>query len=198
VLELDDGAQVIRQELEKKHLELQHVINKKLTAHIGKYNGYFSRLCIIWHCCEHPAGELPPVISADTAKRVAKFLHEFLFPQAVAFYAGVLGLADDHDRLSAVADYILAHKLERVTNRDVQRGDRTMRKLTKRDTEAIFQQLEALGWLRCSPARRSSDPPHWIVNPKVHELFTERAASEAARRRKVHEVMQGLGKMASS
>ena len=65
----------------------------------------------------------------------------------MAFYAGVLGLSNDHDRLANVADYILAHKLERITNRDVQRGDRTMRNLTRRETEAIFEQLEAFGWV---------------------------------------------------
>jgi hypothetical protein len=102
-LEFDDAAQTIRQELERKHLELRQVINKKLAAHVGKYNGYFARLCIIWHCIEHVCGDLPDCISAGTAERVARFLHEFLFPHAVAFYAGVLGLADDHDRLSAVA-----------------------------------------------------------------------------------------------
>ena len=33
-------------------------------------------------------------------------------PHALAFYSGVLGLSNDHDRLANVADYILAHKLE--------------------------------------------------------------------------------------
>jgi hypothetical protein len=31
-----------------------------------------------------------------------------------------------------------------------------MRKLTKRDTDAIFQQLEALGWLDCIPLRKGA------------------------------------------
>lgn len=60
---------------------------------------------------------------------VADFLHGFLFPHAMAFYANVLGLSNDHDRLSNVADYILAHKLEKITVRDVARGDRSMRGL---------------------------------------------------------------------
>ncbi len=88
-----------------------------------------------------------------------RFLHGFLLPHATAFYAGVLGLADDHDRLSAVAGYILTHKLDEITNRDVQRGDRTMRRLTKRDTDLVFQQLEAFGWLTCIPGRRRIRPP---------------------------------------
>ena len=73
---------------------------------------------------------MPAIITEATARRVAGFLHGFLLPHALAFYAGVLGLSNDHDRLAAVAGYILAHKLERITNRDVQRGDQSMRNLT--------------------------------------------------------------------
>ena len=79
-------------------------------------------------------------------------MHEFLLPHALAFYAGVLNLADEHERLSAVAGYILAHKLQRITNRDVQRGDRTMRRLTKRDTEAVFEQLRSARMGQVAPA----------------------------------------------
>ena len=82
-----------------------------------------------------PRAAYPRTITEATAQRAKGFLHGFLLPHALAFYAGVLGLSNDHDRLTAVAGYILAHKLEEITNRDVQRGDRTMRNLTKRETE---------------------------------------------------------------
>jgi hypothetical protein len=53
-LRFDDGALAIREELEKEHIELQNwdAINRKLAAHIGKYDGIFARLCVIWHCVE--------------------------------------------------------------------------------------------------------------------------------------------------
>ena len=171
-LEFDDDAQAIRRRLEKKHLELMglEVINRKLAAHIRKYDSFFTRLCVVFHCIEHVSANepsqqarmfasehphkypqlknLPCTITAATAERAARFLHEFLLRHAAAFYARkFLDLSDDHDRLAAVAGYILAHKLERVTNRDVARGDRAMRKLKKKDTEEVFQQLGALGWL---------------------------------------------------
>ena len=186
-LKFDEGALKIREELEQKHLELMLLegLNRKLTSHFGKYNGMFARLCLVWHCVEHAAGgagELPAVVTEATARRVADFLHGFLKPHAVAFYVGVLGLSNDHDRLANVADYILAHKLERITNRDVARGDRSMRGLKKHETEAIFEQLEALGWIIRTPGARPSDPPHWMVNPVVHQRFAERG--EAARKRR--------------
>jgi uncharacterized protein DUF3987 len=184
-IEFDHGAQVVRREMEQKHLQLMMLegINKKLAAHIGKYNGVFARLCLIFHCIEHaPAKLLPGLIEENTARRVAKFLHGFLFGHALAFYAGVLGLADDHDRLAAVTGYILARKLDRITNRDVQRGDRTMRRLTRWDTERVFQQLEALGWLEQEISLLPGEAPKWNVNPEVHKLYAKRAADEAARR----------------
>jgi hypothetical protein len=185
VLRFDDAAQEFRGRLEQKHINLQacEAINKKLAAHIGKYDGLFGRLCVVWHCIENiDAPYLPDLITADTGRRVAKFLHEYLLPHAIAFYTEILGLSDEHERLTAVAGYILARKLERVTNRDVAHGDRTMRRLTKRDIDAVFEQLDALGWVERIPAPRPSDPPHWTVNPEVHQRFCARGEAEAKRR----------------
>jgi hypothetical protein len=195
VLRFDDGAQAIRQRLEQKHVELMawEAVNKKLAAHIGKYDGLFARLCVMWHCIENAQTEqLPSAVTEQTAQRVAEFLHAFLLPHAIAFYAGVLGLSDDHDRLTAVAGYILAHGLDRITNRDVQRGDRTMRNLAKRDTEIIFEQLEALGWITRTPGSRPTDPPHWAVNIQCHQLFQTRAKQEAERRQRGRELIASL------
>jgi hypothetical protein len=140
----------LQSELERKHLGLTQSfesINRKLAAHIGKYNGIFARLCVIWHCAESEPGKLSATISEKTARRVGAFMHGFLLPHALTFYVGVLGLSNDHDRLTAVAGYILARKLDKITNRDVQHGDRTMRSIERRDIESILDQLDALGWV---------------------------------------------------
>jgi hypothetical protein len=197
VLKFDDGALKIREALERKHLDLMQIdwLNRKLTSHFGKYNGMFARLCLIWHCIEHastagPLMQLPLVVTEATARKVASFLHDFLIKHAFAFYTGVLGLANDHDRLSNVADYILAHGLSHVTNRDVQRGDRTMRKLEKRETTAIFEQLEAMGWLDMVP--RPGYPPQWVVNRLVHQRFAERAKASKERRERDRELVAAM------
>jgi hypothetical protein len=187
--ELDDGARAIRQQLEQKHLDLMafETINRKLAAHIGKYDGIFARFCLIWHCIEHD--NPPKCVSEETARRVADFLHGFLLPHALAFYAS-LGLADDQERLEAVAGYILAHRLEKATCRDIQKGVHSLRKLERRDTEALFEQLDALGWVRQTRGRRPSDPPQWLVNPEVHRLFAKRAAAEVERRARVRKLIE--------
>jgi hypothetical protein len=193
-LRFDDGALAIRKELEKKHLSFEQceAINRKLTAHIGKYNGIFARLCVVFHCAEHAGAGLPAVVTEATARRVAGFLHEFLLPHAFAFYTGVLGLSNDHDRLAAVAGYILAHKLEKITNRDVQRGDRTMRRLDRRDIDSVFDQLEAFGWVFRVPGSRPIAPMHCVVNPAVHTRFARRAEAEAKRRAAEKETIKSM------
>jgi hypothetical protein len=192
-LRFSDGAQAFRNELETKHQKQMagwEVVNKKLAAHIGKYDGLFARLCVIWHCVENAHQDsLPRAVTEDTARRVAKFLHSFLLQHAISFYADLLGLADGHERIVAVAGYILAHKLERVTNRDVQRGDRTMRKLERRDIESVFEQLDAFGWVSRLPGPRPSDPPHWQVNPEVHRKFAERGKQEKKRREDIRRLI---------
>jgi hypothetical protein len=193
LLRFDAGAMAIRHSLEQKHIDLMNCesINKKLAAHIGKYDGLFVRFCLLWHCIEN--GE-EGLVKERTAQRVADFLHGFLLPHAISFYVDVLGLSDDHDRLAAVAGYVLARKLTRITNRDVQHGDRTMRGLKRHEVENVFHQLEALGWLEQIPGYRPSDRPRWLVNPEVHRRFTDRAAKEAERRTRERQMILALVK----
>ena len=195
VLRFDNLAQETRSRLEAEHLKLMQIeaINRKLAAHIGKYDGLFGRLCVTFHCIEHVYDRfIPEFVTGDTAERVAKFMRQFLLPHATAFYSGILKFADDHDRLAAIAGYILARHSERITNRDVQRGDRTMRRLTRHDTESALEQLEALGWLTRMPGRRLTDPPHWAVSPVVHVKFAARAEEERQRREATMSLIKGL------
>jgi hypothetical protein len=146
---------------------------------------------LLWHCIEETEGS---ALTEHTARRVADFMHRFLLPHATAFYADMLELSDDHDRLTKVAGYILAKNLSRVTNRDVQRGSRVMRGLERLEIESIFEQLEALGWLMRTPSPYRSTPLHWQVNPQVHRRFAERAVRETAERAKEREILQEMFK----
>lgn len=196
----DDAARVQRQ-FHERFFELQNMefINRKLGSHIGKYEGLLPRLSLIWHCIEHAARAddepLPMIIGASAVERAGQFLERYLLAHAVSFYAGCLGLSDDHDQLTAIAGYILAHKCETVTNRDIARGNRTMRGLKDFEVQPLLQQLEALGWLERVPGPRPSSPPHYVVNPLVHARFAERAESEAAIRqevrRKIAQIVRG-------
>lgn len=186
-LVFDDEAQALRNALEAKHLAMMtgfEGVNRKVASHVGKYDGMFGRLCVIFHCIraatEAPGEPLGAVVGIDTAKRAEAFLHRFLRRHALAFYTNVGGLSDDHDILTDLAGYIIAHKAERVSMRTLGRGTQRMKKLTNYEGHAIFEQLVAHGWLDEDSKR--SDAKSWAVNPMVHVLYADRAREECERR----------------
>lgn len=196
-LTFDAGARHTRERLVRKHRELQSVefVSPKLATHIGKYDGLFARLCLIWHCIENAdAHALPGAVSADTADRVAVFLHDFLLRQAFAFYSGVLALSEDHGELAAIAGFILAAgpEKDRIAYRDIQRGTRSMKNLKEAQARPLLEQLVALGWLEKVDGPRMA--PHWLVNPRVHVLFANRARAEEARRAEARRILTSLGR----
>lgn len=185
LLQFSEAGQAVRRRLEARHLEMvgAEVISPKLGAHFGKYDGIFARLCVLWHCIENiDAHRLPDLISGATAERAAAFLHEFIVPSAVAFYTGVLGLSDDHDKLTDLASFILAHKLETVQHRDCQRATSTLKALTADESKRLFEKLESFAWVEATEPAPKSKTPRWRVNPAVHDLFAERGRKEKDRR----------------
>src|SRR5690606_14341014 len=149
-MRFDPLAQEIRRELEERHHEMMstEVISPKMASHFGKYDGIFARLCVLWHCVEAQGlPSAPSVITGATAARVAKFMHEYIAPNAVAFYRGMLGLADDHETLVNLAAHIVTHKLDTVNSRVIQRAGRALRSLTSDDSRKLCEKLESMGWL---------------------------------------------------
>lgn len=199
-LQFDDGARRIRTDMERKHHKLvvaTEGFNKKLAAHIGKFDGLFPRLCIIWHCVEYVCSPdydanapLPIFVSEGLASRVADFLSNYIMRHSLAFYAGVIGLADDHDALQDVAGYILANKLDLITMRTLSRGSRAMRKITRDEGARIFEQLEAMGWVE--QMHKRSDAPSWKVNPEVHIMFEAKAEEERLRRNDARQAIASM------
>lgn len=190
-LQFSDEARSVRERLERKHhkqVVATEGFNRKLAAHIGKFDGLFPRLCIIWHCIENvDEPQLPLIVSGDTAERVSRFLTGYLMRHSLCFYSNVLGLADDHSNLQDVGGYILAHRLDTVTMRTLQRGSRQMRRLTRDEGAKVFEQLEALGWLEQTSKR--SDAPSWAVKPEVHTLFEGKAEEERLRRQDMRQAI---------
>lgn len=176
------AAQVIRRELEAKHMKLQasEAINKQLAGTVGKYDGLFVRLCLTFQCIENVDAEhFGMTVNEATARRVATFLHQFLFGHACCFYLGMLSKADDQDRLSKVALFILAKKLTKIDNRTIQRGYRVMRNCSKKDIEDLLDQLDAFGWI--VRIKDTKGKVTNLVNPRVHALFEERGKREEDR-----------------
>jgi hypothetical protein len=190
-LQFDDAAQDLRTELAERYFQMQcgwESVNKKLASHLGKYDGLFARLCIVFHCIESEGSRPASLVTEDTAKRAAGFLEQFLFPHAVAFYTDVLGMADRNDYVLAMAGFILAHRLDTITVREVRRGDRVMRGMSTDEAQAVLEQLDAFGWLQPVPSIRR-DSNLWQVLPSVHKLFADRADAEKTRREEVRKII---------
>ncbi len=181
------AAQAVWRDVVRRNYELAtswEAVNVKLAAHIGKYNGMFARLCLIWHCVESGGARPSSQVPEEVASRVRDFLFRFLYPHAIAFYSDVIGLSDRQDALRAVAGWILAHRPESVTVRAVRRGDRIMRSMDNDEAEAVLHQLDAFGWLNPVPTIRR-DSRQWMVDQRVYGLFDARAEEEAERRASV-------------
>jgi hypothetical protein len=64
----------------------------------------------------------PDLISKETARRARRFLMEFVFPHAQAFYGRVLGQSAMDEHATWVGGYILARERETVTERELYRA----------------------------------------------------------------------------
>lgn len=190
----DAEGQALRSELEVKHFGMvraMEAVNKRMASHLGKFDGMFGRLCVIWHMIESAnLDAVPEVIPVETVQRVARFLHEYVLRHSMSFYTTLIGVSEDQDAIEDVAGYILAHGVEKVTLRTFHHGSTRMRKLTRQIIEPICHQLEALGWIDKIDARATQFVCQ--VNPRVHEVFKDRAESERVRRDDVKAKIQGM------
>jgi hypothetical protein len=181
---LSAEARAVRERLEIEHASLVMAlenVSPKLAAHFGKLNGIFARLCLLWHCVEAD-GALPVEISGEVAERVASFMAEFIRPNSIAFYAGMLGMSAGHEDLMALASFIVSESLGEVSARDVQRSTRALRHVTADDARRLCEKLEAFGWLEPMDPRVKSHTSRWRVLPEIHSLFAERGRQETERR----------------
>jgi len=192
-LRFSPAAQRVWEGVTRRNFELAsswETVNVKLAAHVGKYNGMFARLCLIWHCIESSGNRPASQVPEDVAARVRDFLFGFLYPHAVAFYTNVVGLSDRQDKIEAVAGWVLAHRPASVTVRAVRRGDRIMRAMDNEEAEAVLHQLDAFGWLTPVQTIRR-DSREWSVDSRVYELFEDKADEEAERRAIAREIIAG-------
>ena len=195
LLKFDPSAQDIQHELAEEHRLLVRGLerfNGKLSTALGKQDALFARLCVVWHAVDHAGDDiaLPPIVSEDTASRVATFMRRFTRPHLFDFYEETLGLPEEHERLRAIAGFILSKGLKTLANRDIQAGVKLARNLTSKEITQVLEQLELMGWLFRGAPLRGGGPPSWSVNPLVHERFNKRAGIETERREKIKKLLE--------
>ena len=181
--------------------------SSRLASTFGKWPGLFARLCLTFHLVEaaasrvrNPGGQHPPlhVVTAETANRVRRYMRAVLAPSLLRAETLMFGTVQT-EHAARIANYILAHHLERVTAREIVRAYRTLRPPEERSTlNSTMEALCLFGWLApLSPRHEGATPTAWRVNPGVHLLFAERAEAErerlAAVKAEIAEKFAGLG-----
>lgn len=198
----DDAARAVLHRVEAKLAQFQalQTLPTRMRYHLGKWSGLFVRLCLLYYAIECAALKMPVEgeIDGETAARVERFMFEYLFWHLQYFYEQVLGEIGASDDVTRVANLILAHSFERLTGADISRNIKAWRKAPRSLRDAIMDQLEIAGWIRRDPSNGRTGVGAWLVNPKVHEQFAERAQEEK-RRREVAKaaIMAGLAERES-
>ena len=190
---LHTNAHAAREDIEGLARAMQAMpdASSRLASTFGKWTGLFARLCLTFHLIEaaasrvrDPGGLHPPlnVVTTETANRVRRYMRAILAPNLLRAETLMFGTTQTEHAVR-IANYILAHRLERVTAREIVRAYRTLRPPEERGT--LNNTMDALclfGWLAPLPPRHEGATPiAWRVNPGVHVLFAERAEAERKR-----------------
>ncbi len=193
VVTMSATAQALRFELEAEHMELVQAFEGmacKLATALGKHDGLFARLCLIWHCIETEQGTtVGSEIGQDTAQRVAAFLRHFIRRHLYAFHIGVLGMAGVQDELQKMAAWIVAKQIKTATAREVLEAGQAFRGYSADEVRVLFEKMEAFGWGNVTVPSGRAYKPHFQVNPRVFELFAQRGAAELERRETAKRLM---------
>ena len=89
---------------------------------LNKTATIFGRLALISHYIESAydfAAEPPELISLETARRARRYVCEFLFGHAEAFYAEVIGTTNADEHAEWIAGFILSKELTLIRERDI-------------------------------------------------------------------------------
>jgi hypothetical protein len=179
---LSAEAQRYRREVEALANALSDtpMVPPALRGHAAKINGLFARLLLTMHTIDYYASHGYmldendfAIVSAETARRSRDLMVHFLIPSVVRVYAAYFGGECDPDGADArwIADHLLAHRKDRVSERDLYRANRDFdtpdRKRLRRAVETLIEG----NWLLESMLSRTE----WIVNPTARERFADQA-----------------------
>lgn len=201
IITLSEGAQEER----KKVMDAANLImvlpevSPAFKAHLSKWDGLYSRILLTFHITESFSNEdvgIPSVVMRKTAARAAKLMLNYLLPNAARFYLELIGNDKHFVHARWIAGHILAHKLEKITRREIGRAYSNLRD----DEGGINRAMRVLtvsDWVKPSKWDNLNRPKWWAVDPRVHEIFAERAKQEKIRRegeiKKIQKAAKTLG-----
>lgn len=168
-----------------------------LQAWLGKWDGLYGRLLLLYHVLECYENSQHPVnveVGGETAAMVERLMCAVLLPHAIHFYTEVVDANDRQQYIRQLARLILGKKITRISKRDIAVMWKASRKLEQWEIRSIIEALATMGWLEPDSKGLDTDgkPRAWFVNPAVHETFSDQAEREAERRREATETLREL------
>lgn len=192
---MSDEAVEVRRELDtwRRMIAESDGLPGMLRSAVVKYEGLFGRLCMVYHMIGCAQARIYPTslpIAGSTAARVADLIRYWIFPNALAFYTGVMGSASPGFTLArAVADYLLASEDTRITRRNITHGCGMWRNCPEWQQQAALASLEQAGWLIPAAPSDGRQAKSWTINPRVRVEFAARAEQARIRRAEISRVL---------
>jgi hypothetical protein len=177
---LSEGAHKYREQIDElvSAFESFPGLSEPFRAYAGKFGGTFARLLLTMHVIENCPGwafnegleerERLKVVSEETARRTFDIMTKFLIPHAIRQYERLdtKRKSQEVDDARSFAGYILSKGLTEITNRVLH--DANSKDFRNKDRAAkMLAILTAAAWIEDGK-----------VNPRVHEVYVERAAYE--------------------
>jgi hypothetical protein len=188
---LSEGAHKYREQIDELvgAFESFHGLSEAFQAYAGKFGGTFARLLLTMHVIETSPtldfinGLTEPAavatVSEETARRTYDIMTKFLIPHAIRQYERLdtKGKCQSVEDARSFGGYILSKGLTQVNKRVLHDASKELRK--KDRAGKVIEFLTAAGWIRDGE-----------VNPRVHEIYAERAAYERKTRAERHARIQ--------
>lgn len=203
LIEMSPEAVEVRREMDRWRTVVSDSdgLPSMLRSAVMKYEGLFPRLCMTYHAIGCAASRRFPTslpISGSTAKRVAALMKHWIFPNHLAFFAGIMGASSPGFLLArAIGDYLLTTDEARVTRRSITHGCNAWRAAPDWQQNSAIAALESAGWITAAdPGRKNAQA--WIINPVVRRQFQARASAAKARRTATTETLAALRQAAAA
>ena len=188
-----ESADIINK-LEKAALDLSashKSVGPGFGGWAGKLVSHYARILAPMHALRGGGS----TVSQKTAEDTEKILMQYALPQALAFFRADNSPIFERER--ALAEYILAKSLIRFVASDITTNVREFRMNTggRQSFDIVAPVAETLivhGWIAAEKSDRTRGG--WIVNPKVHEMFSDRARKEQDRRAVISEIIRNTAR----
>ncbi len=178
-------------------LKASSIFSGAIQSHLSKWEGLAPRLMMLYQliqAAQHPNRLPDPEIPQEFAEQVTRLLMDWLLGHILEFWFNVLDRNPQTAHIQWVAGYILAHNLQEITQRELQRDYRLWDNLSQFAKEQVFTTLTDAGWVRSGTPNKAKSglPRRHQVNPAVHQ-FKAKAEKEKQDRKRVVGIMQNLG-----